>query len=121
MLESLLPATETAKETLTLFLREAGIDPKIGTGADYFVGAVNVCKPRRFFTTDNGLIGIGPSALIESDQCCIIAGCNVPLILRELNTGGYLLVGESYVHGVMSGQSVDRSSGDGFWGTISLR
>jgi hypothetical protein len=113
--------TRMELDAILKLLREAGIDPKIGTGADYFVGAVNVCKPRRFFTTDNGLIGIGPSALIESDQCCIIAGCNVPLILRELNTGGYLLVGESYVHGVMSGQSVDRSSGDGFWGTISLR
>jgi hypothetical protein len=113
--------TRMELDTILKFLREAGIDPKIGTGAGYFGGAVNVCKPRRFFITDHGMVGIGPSALIESDQCCIVAGCNVPLILRQLKTGGYLLVGESYVHGVMSGQCLDRASGDGFWETISLR
>ncbi|KAJ4990240.1 heterokaryon incompatibility protein [Stagonosporopsis vannaccii] len=71
------------------------------------------CKPtvqgRRPFTTRGGMLGLGPSALKETDVVVVLFGGSVPFILRRLKgQGHYRLVGECYVHDVMDGQAVDR-------------
>ncbi|ORY13637.1 heterokaryon incompatibility protein-domain-containing protein [Clohesyomyces aquaticus] len=95
--------------------------------------AVNTASGgRRFFVTQNGLMGIGPARLDQGDEVHIVLGSRVPLILRrrrfprgcaqDAQFGGsegvqssigacnklhyktYALVGDAYVHGVMDGE-----------------
>lgn len=58
---------------------------------------------RHMFITENGLLGLGPRALVAGDLVCYVYGCGVPLILRSTQDGQYRLVGETYVHSIMDG------------------
>ncbi|KAI5927095.1 heterokaryon incompatibility protein-domain-containing protein [Camillea tinctor] len=63
---------------------------------------------RTVFRTDANYLGNGPRQLKVGDQVWILAGAKVPFILRPQACGGYQLVGEAYVHGVMRGEVLDR-------------
>ncbi|GIJ88298.1 hypothetical protein Asppvi_007218 [Aspergillus pseudoviridinutans] len=65
-----------------------------------------VMANRQVFITKRGFLGIGPRALKEGDICCILFGAMVPIILRRKPNGRYVLVGESYVHGIMQGETM---------------
>ncbi|MCJ1333364.1 hypothetical protein MMC10_010059 [Thelotrema lepadinum] len=65
---------------------------------------------RKMFGTTLGYLGIGPKGLCAGDVVAIIAGLEVPLILRERhNDDGYEVIGEAYVHGVMNGEGFDET------------
>lgn len=52
--------------------------------------------------------GLVPRGVKGGDLVCIIYGCNVPVILRQIEKDGktfYRLIGESYVHGAMDGEA----------------
>jgi hypothetical protein len=72
--------------------------------------AINaVCNGRRFFTTSNGRLGVGPPRIEPGDIVCVFRGEPLPLILRPDPTSVgdeeiFKLVGEAYVHGVMDGE-----------------
>ena len=59
---------------------------------------------RRSFVSLNGRIGLGPQSLQPGDSVAEIAGTDVPFALRRREDGGYQLVGEVYMHGVMDGE-----------------
>jgi hypothetical protein len=59
---------------------------------------------RRNFVSSKGYLGVGPHRLEEGDLICVFFGAEVPFILRKLSSGGYHLVGECYVHGIMDGE-----------------
>jgi hypothetical protein len=66
------------------------------------------CYGRRQFFTENGYMGIGPSAMRKGDLVCVLFGGCVPYILRPTDTDNmYKLVGESYVHGIMKGEVIN--------------
>lgn len=52
------------------------------------------------------LLGNGPVSLEIGDQLWIIAGADIPLLLRPLSNGKYQLVGQAYVHGIMHGEAL---------------
>jgi hypothetical protein len=58
----------------------------------------NVMKRRRFFVTENGRLGIGPSDAEKGDCVVVIGGCNYPMVLRKEvgRRNDYGLVGEAY-------------------------
>jgi Heterokaryon incompatibility protein (HET) len=59
------------------------------------------------FITTKGYIGIGPRLDIRiGDRICIVPGCRVPLIVRKVDDH-YLLVGDTYVCGMMHGEVLD--------------
>lgn len=64
------------------------------------------------FRTENGYLGLGPSSIREGDQVWILDGGRVPFVLRPLSSGTdcprYRFLGESYVHGVMYGDVMNR-------------
>lgn len=66
---------------------------------------------RKFFTTKGGLVGFGPSDMIQGDEVWLIYGDQVPFILRPLRTRDghqeHGVVGDCYVQGVMQGQAVN--------------
>ena len=57
---------------------------------------------RSFFTTQHGRMGLAPLAAKIGDKVCLLAGGQVPFVLREAGQN-YYVVGEGYVHGVMDG------------------
>jgi hypothetical protein len=55
-----------------------------------------------FFVTSDGFMGYGPECRSD-DVICILFGCSVPLILRPQN-GGYVILGQCFVLGLMNGE-----------------
>ena len=63
---------------------------------------------RRLTLTEDGRLGLVPTATESQDAVCIINGLDVPLVLRKINDTSYILIGEAYISGVMDGQIVVR-------------
>ncbi|KAL8787596.1 MAG: hypothetical protein Q9213_002158 [Squamulea squamosa] len=62
---------------------------------------------RALIITDNGRsIGLAPRACRENDCIAVLLGCQSPLVLRETGAGNYLVVGECYVDGLMTGEAL---------------
>lgn len=59
---------------------------------------------RQFLITANGYLGLGHAQAKAGDEICLLSGCSVPVLLRPLE-GGYLMVGEAYIHGIMNGEA----------------
>ena len=63
------------------------------------------CFGRRIVRTESGYIGLGPQAAKVGDEVFLVKGVQYPCILRKaLGQGRYYLVGQAFIHGVMSGQ-----------------
>ncbi|KXJ85443.1 hypothetical protein Micbo1qcDRAFT_169438 [Microdochium bolleyi] len=68
----------------------------------------------QLITTDNGLIGWAPGAAAPGDRICIVPGCSVPVLFRELQDGSgrHLHLGPCFVPGLMDGEAArDRDVG----------
>ena len=61
---------------------------------------------KRLLITQDGFIGMAPHETRKGDVVCLLLGCRVPVVLRERTEGGYELVGEAYVHGIMKGEAM---------------
>jgi hypothetical protein len=68
--------------------------------------ARDTCWNRTIFTTNKGYIGVGPKFLLIGDLVCVLSGGRVPFILRRKGDI-FQLIGECYVHGIMSGQALE--------------
>jgi hypothetical protein len=64
-------------------------------------------RNRRFFTTAEGCIGLGPKILAPSDVAVILYGCRTPYILRPFG-GRYKMLGQCYIHRVMFGERLEK-------------
>jgi hypothetical protein len=67
--------------------------------------SLNYLRGRKLFSTQNGLLGVGPSIARGGDICCIFFGHQKPFILRPVGSG-HRLLGEAYIHGIMQGEAV---------------
>jgi hypothetical protein len=86
----------------------------------YLAVVRNVIWNRRTFQSkvDNDdevpLVGLIPRNGQVGDQVCILYGCSVPVVLRELPSSDdetcWQLIGDAYVYGVMDGEAVRSSS-----------
>ncbi|GJC80396.1 heterokaryon incompatibility protein 6, OR allele [Colletotrichum liriopes] len=67
---------------------------------------------RRFFVSDRGYWGLGPSLMQQGDVCAILFGGDVPFILRPTSKKGqYRFVGQAYIYGAMYGEVVEKWEG----------
>jgi hypothetical protein len=82
------------------------------------------CKERVFFTTETGMMGLGPLDIEGGDLVCIFPGYYMPLILRrasidlqgntiqliQLEAGkehfGCIYFGAAFVQGIMYGEAL---------------
>jgi hypothetical protein len=65
---------------------------------------------RNLFTTAKGHIGSGPPGIVPGDVVAYIAGVPVPMVLRRGQNGeGYIVIGPSYVQGLMDGEEIDET------------
>ena len=60
-------------------------------------------RGRSFFTTDDGYVGLAPTATKLGDQVSVLLGCQSPLVLRPCGDGSYKVMGECYIDGFMDG------------------
>ena len=60
----------------------------------------------RLLFTHEGYIGMAPYKAKKGDKICLLFGCRVPVVLRERVDGGFELIGEVYVHGIMKGEAL---------------
>lgn len=65
---------------------------------------------RQFGVTANGMMGWVPLIAKPGDSVGLFAGCRIPYVLRAVE-GGYKIVGDTYLHGVMDGEG-ERSEGE---------
>ena len=68
----------------------------------------NAISGKRFFTTQQGFIGLALSRTEPKDVVCILKGATVPFIMRQVGER-YVLVGECYCHGFMYGEAMQSS------------
>ncbi|RYP03440.1 hypothetical protein DL764_005149 [Monosporascus ibericus] len=83
---------------------------KQGPDAEWPRSANGATSNRVFARTEKGYYVLGPKLMAKSDFVCVLWGGRMAFCLRPLETDGrmmYLLVGECYGHGFMSGGGVD--------------
>ncbi|KAF1816121.1 hypothetical protein P152DRAFT_504882 [Eremomyces bilateralis CBS 781.70] len=75
-----------------------------------------------FLITKEGYFGLAPKEAKTRDRVIVLFGLDVPLVCRKNENSGYKVVGESYVHGLMSGELIEKwENGQIEAGTISLQ
>jgi hypothetical protein len=57
-----------------------------------------------YISTESGYVGWSTRAVELYDAVFLISGCSVPVVLRKRENGGYTVVGDAYVQGVMRGE-----------------
>jgi len=88
-----------------------------------------VLRGRRPFILEDGHMGLAPGdiSMRENDEkkpwaLAIVAGCSVPLLLRERDDGTYQLIGTCFVQGWMDGEWIETMMGAGspreFWDAV---
>ena len=66
--------------------------------------AITRTVPRRPYLTQKGYVGLGHEGMLAGDLVCILQGGPVPFLLRSTQRGEYVLVSDTYVHGIMDGE-----------------
>lgn len=74
--------------------------------------AMNALAWRRLVGTEGGRMGLACSGTQQGDIVAVLLGCDVPMILRCRDEGGWTVVGECYLHGVMDGEALKIKSED---------
>jgi hypothetical protein len=67
-----------------------------------------VQESRRSILTRSKLLGLGPLSTVAGDEVWLIHEGRVPYVLRPQGKGEYTLMGETYIHGCMRGELVNR-------------
>jgi hypothetical protein len=61
---------------------------------------------RRFAVTTKAYAGLVPTAAQRGDKIVILQGFGVPLVMRRRSAGGFVLIGDCYIHGIMLGEAL---------------
>jgi hypothetical protein len=65
-----------------------------------------ILQRRNFMTTDIGYVGWAHDQAEHGDSIYLLPGCSIPVILRARDRGGFTVVGDAWVQGVMEGERV---------------
>ena len=77
----------------------------LDSAIDFYSHCWNDGQNRSFIITEEGYVGMAPQTANPGDRIVVFLGCQSPLVLRPRGDGGYLVVGEAYVHGLMTGEA----------------
>ncbi|KAJ4221509.1 hypothetical protein NW759_006758 [Fusarium solani] len=69
---------------------------------------------RAMFRTSSGYVGLGLPNLQPGDRIFLVNGCKAPMAFRP-SGNRWKVVGETYVHGIMSGEAFDSSKCERMW------
>ncbi|KAL8878535.1 MAG: hypothetical protein Q9198_003674 [Flavoplaca austrocitrina] len=62
-------------------------------------------RNRSIFITRKGQLGLAPQASRPGDFIVVFLGCRSPMVLRPKGNNAYLVVGEAYIDGLMTGEA----------------
>lgn len=83
---------------------------RVASSKNYALNCVHVttvtASKRRFCTTKNSRFGCVPTTAKGGDVICVFYGSGVPYILRPIEGGGYMVVGECYINGIMHDETL---------------
>ena len=65
-----------------------------------------LAKEKSLISTSKGYIGWAYTQVRRGDHICILSGCSVPVILRSREDGGFYVLGDAFVEGIMDGELV---------------
>jgi len=78
-----------------------------------FVMRMSICAPQqRFCRKLNGHLGWVPLGTEVGDQICVLYGGEVLYVLRPEANEQYRLIGEAFIHGLMSGEAITAAGSD---------
>ena len=84
-----------------------GLEPLDWRNLGYFYQLYRMSAAgRRLCLTEKGYIGLAPENAQLGDKVAILLGMPAPQILRRQGSN-FVLVGESYIHGIMQGEAFD--------------
>ena len=66
-----------------------------------------IAYQRVFFISWNGFMGLAPKGTLPDDEVVLFLGARVPFVIRESEDGGWKLIGECYVYGIMFGEAME--------------
>ncbi|KAL8650250.1 MAG: hypothetical protein Q9226_005219 [Calogaya cf. arnoldii] len=71
-----------------------------------FLGTLyNNLLGRSCVITDEGCVGLAPNTAHQGDSIVVLLGCQSPIVLRPRGDEDHLVVGEVYVHDLMTGEA----------------
>ena len=70
----------------------------------YMNAAANLTESHGFVLTSKRNIGWVPWEAKCRDIICIVFGVSMPLVIREIGNGEYILIGAAYIEGIMYGE-----------------
>lgn len=86
-----------------------------GIAREFERDVLRVGLNRRFCRTRDGRIGWVPAETRKGDAICVLLGAQVPFAIRRVQIGDdsrYLLLGESYMSGLMEGEGLEMGQVD---------
>ncbi|KAI1506338.1 hypothetical protein F5X99DRAFT_363891 [Biscogniauxia marginata] len=76
--------------------------------------AVRRCYDRALITTEShGTLGMAARGVRKGDSILVARGAQAPLIVRKTKNGLWFVVGEAYIHGIMSGEFIVKAMQEG--------
>ncbi len=75
------------------------------------------CSTEIFFVAKDdtcSYMGIAMGVPRDDDCVCILLGGDTPFVLRPKGCGEWQFVAEAYVHGIMDGEAMARTTEEGF-------
>lgn len=99
-------------ESLTSVWREDKSSSKneftreLATENSYFRLLAMTMRNRTLLRTSSGRLGLAPAGARLGDVVCVLLGCRFPVVLRPAADHTYQVVGTSYIHGLMNGETI---------------
>lgn len=70
-----------------------------------------VSDDKTLIVTEQDRLGLARTNTVPGDLVATLIGCSIPMILRpvpDAESEKYILIGESYIHGIMDGEAIDK-------------
>jgi hypothetical protein len=73
-----------------------------------------------FHTPNHNFLGLRPDKIDVGNEFWLLKGAFTAFVLRPQTDGRYIVIGESYVHGIMHGEWLEQPDGSDGFGPIEL-
>ncbi|KAI0857780.1 HET-domain-containing protein [Xylaria cubensis] len=78
----------------------------VNPGRQFLIQMRSSISNKQFVNCAGGYVGIAPPSAEVGDKICVLLGCDAPMLLRPLDSGEFLVVGECFVEGLSMGEAL---------------
>ncbi|KAI1738100.1 HET-domain-containing protein [Xylaria scruposa] len=78
----------------------------VNPGRQFLIQMRSNITNKQFVNCAGGYVGIAPPSAQVGDKICVLLGCDAPMLLRPLESGEFLVVGECFVEGLSMGEAL---------------